>query len=323
MLQHPQFTLTVLDPTSLLGNEVVAALWQAFPAARRRFFHTTGVDEHLLAEVGGEPALVPPLGEGDELDGSDVVVATATPTEAAATRLVAWLRANAGAVLIDCTQPGLAPAESESVLTAPPPGKSERRWFHLADPAMWAPGRVLQALAPLDPREVHLTVLLPVSDFGQPGVQELAKQAAARLSGQPTRRSDALPCVLAFDAAPATGVRREVLQAQLHSLFPGLAMHLAAIQVGIFYGHAAALSVRTEARVDAARVTALIRKSPEVRIAQRNERPQPSAAVDSAEIVCSDIRCEDHRVALWLVADGLRVGAVQVVVDVVSAVRAS
>ena len=323
MLQHPQFTLTVLDPTSLLGAEVVAALWQAFPAAHRRFFHTTGVEEHLIAEVRGEPALVPPLGDADELDGSDIVVATATPSDAAAIRLVAWLRANPAVVLIDCTQPGLAPTESEPVLTAPSPGMSERRWFHLADPAMWAPGRVLQALAPLAPREVHVTILLPASDFGQQGVQELAKQGAARLSGQPTPRSEALPWVLAFDAAPAAAARRDALQNQLRTLFPDLTVHLAAIQVGVFFGHSAVLSVRTDARVDVASASSLIRQIPGARLARRNERPQPSGAVDSAEIVCSDVRCDDRWVELWLVSDGIRVGGAQVVVDIVSAVRAS
>ena len=323
MLQHPQFTLTILDPTSLLGGEVCAALWHAFPAARRKLFHTSGAAEHLIAEVGGEANLVPPLGVAGELDGSDIVVATATPPPAAAAHLIAWLRANPAVFLIDCTQPGLAPAESQPVLSAPPPGKAELRWFHLADPALWAPGRVLQSLASLEARELLLTVLLPVSDYGVAGVEELAKQAAARLSGRPTHRAELLPGVLAFDAIPASEARREALTNQFQALFPDLTAHLAAIQVGIFHGHAAVLAVHTGAATDAADAVSLIRKSPDVRLARRNERPQPSGAVDSDEIVCADVRYEDGWVTVWLVADSVRVGGAQVVADIVAAVRAS
>jgi len=323
VLQHPQFTLTVLDPTSLLGSDVAAALWQAFPAARRKLFHTSGAEEHLISEVGGEAALVAPLATAGDLDGSDVVVATATPTAALGALVVDWMRANPAAVLIDCTQPGLAPGETDAALSAPPPGRRETRWFHLADPAMWGPGHVLRALAALDLREAHVTALLPASDFGQAGVEELARQATARLSGQPIRRPEALPAVLAFDAAPAAEARREALRGQLAALFPGIAVHLAALQIGVFFGHTAHLAVRCGASVDEARVASLLRHAQGVRTARRNERPQPTTAVDGEEIVCSDLRCEGEWAMLWLVADGVRAGGAQVVVDIVSAVRAS
>jgi len=277
----------------------------------------------MIAEVAGEAMLVPPLGSADELDGSDIVVATATPCSAAAEHLVSWLRANPAVFLIDCTQPGVAPAESLPVLCAPPPGKTELRWFHLADPALWAPGRILQALALLDPREVLLTVLLPVSDFGVAGVEELARQAAARLSGRPPHRAEMLPGVLAFDAAPATSTRREALRDQLRALFPGLTAHLTAVQVGIFHGHAAVLAIRTGAGIEAPSASSLIRRSPGVRLARRNEHPQPSGAVASNEIVCADVQHEGEWVTAWLVADSVRVGGAQVVADVVAAVRAS
>jgi hypothetical protein len=323
VLQHPQFTLTILDPTSLLGTQVAIALWQSFPAARRRFLHTTGADEHLIAEVGGEPSIVPPLVDAGELDGAEIVVATATPAPAVAATLVSWLRANPATFLIDCTQPGIAPAESLPILTAPQPGKSERRWLHLADPALWAPGRVLQALAPLAPDEAIATLLLPASDFGAPGVEELAKQAASRLSGRPTQRAEVLPGVLAFDAAPAAASRREALREQLRTLFPAVSVQLAAVQLGVFHGHGAVLAVHVGQPASAAEAIALIRQAPGVRLARRNERPGLIAAADVDEIVCADVQCGEGWVTAWLVADAVRVGGAQVVADVVAAVRAS
>lgn len=323
MLQHPQFTLTILDPTSLLGGETVEALWQAFPAARRKFFHTTGENEHLVTEAAGEAALVPPLVDAGELDGSDVIVATAPPAAAAAAALFAWLRANPGAALIDGTGPGMAPAESVAVFNTPPPGKPARRWYLIADPALWGPGRFIQALAPVRPRELHMTLLLPVSEFGEAGVDELVKQAAARLSGRTPRKPETLPAVLAFDLAPAAAARRAALGAQLRNLLPGMTYQFHAIDTGIFHGHAAAVAVRCEDPADAAKVATLLRGQLGIRLARRNEHPQPSAVVGSSEVVCTDLDCGEGWVTALVVADGLRVGGAQAIADVLAAVRAS
>ncbi len=323
MLQHPQFTLSILDPTSRLGRAASEALWQAFPAARRRLFHTGGEGEHLVTEIGGEAAMVPPLTDGGELDGSDVVVVTAAPAPAAAAMLLAWLRENPGTVLIDGTQPGIAPEESAPAFNAPPVVRPDRPWFHLADPALWGPGRFLQALAPLRPRELHLTVLLPVSTFGEAGVEELVKQAAARLSGRSPRKPETLPAVLAFDLAPASASRHATLLAQLVALFPELSPHLHSIETGVFHGHAAVVAARCEERATAAELTGLLRSQPGIRLARRNEHPQPSGTVGSDEVVCAELSSGDGWVTAWLVADGLRVGGGQAIADILVVVRAS
>jgi hypothetical protein len=302
---------------------VVGALWSAFPAARRRLFHTTAAAEHLIVEVGGEAAMVAPLVSGGDLEGTDVVVVTATPAPAAATALLTWLRANPAAVLVDLTQPGLAPAESQPLLAAPPPGGHAGRWFHLAAPALWAPGRVLMALAPIAPADAALTLLLPAADFGDAGIEELARQAAARLSGRAPDRPATLPGVLAFDAAPAAPARLDALRAQLAALFPGLPCRLAAAHVGVFHGHAAALAVRAATAAGAARAAALLRGAPGIRLARRNEHPQLTVAVDTDEIVCADIESEAGWVTAWVFADAARAGGAQVVADTVAAVRAS
>jgi len=301
---------------------VIASLWHAFPSARRKLFHTTGVDEHQIIEAGNEAVIVPPLADGTELEGTDVVVVTVAPAPAAATILLAWLRANPRAFLIDCSQPGLAPDACMPLLDAPPAGRREQRWFHLADPAIWPVGKVLTALAPASPAEAVVTVLLPASSFGADGVEELAKQAAARLSGRPTRRPETLREVLAFDAAPADSTRREALARQMRELFPQMETQLFAIDVGIFHGNAARLAVRTGAPVRQTEVAALIRSHPGLRLARRNERLQPSGAVGKAEVACSELDSDGHWIGVWLVADGLRVGGAQVVTDLVAAVTA-
>jgi hypothetical protein len=323
VLQHPQFTLSILDPTSLLGSETMTALWQAFPAARRRLFHTTGVDEHLVSEVAGEAVLVPPLGDAGELDGSDVVVATMTPSEGVGGTIVAWLRANPNAVLIDGTQPGVLPDESIPVFGAPRPQGGERRWFHLADPSLWGPGHVIRTLSPLAPRELMLTVLLPVSSFGEAGVEELATQAAARLSGRPLRRPVVLPAILAFDVAAAAAGRRAALERQVAALAPDVPCRIQALELGTFHGHSSVLALRCAAAVAAGKVGTLLRQAPGLRLARKNERAQPGNVVGSEEIVCADLRCDDDWITTWVLADGLRLGGGQAIADILEAVRAS
>lgn len=323
MLQHPQFTLSILDPTSLLGSETVTLAAQAFPAARRRYFHTTGSDEHLITETSGHAALVPPLADGRGLEGSDVVVATATPTPVAAAVLVDWLRANPGVILLDGSQPGIVPDESAPVLLPPAPGTTEQRWFHLADPALSGPVKFVHALASIEPRELHITVLLPVSSFGELGVDELVKQAASRLSGRPPRKPEVLPAVLAFDAAPASAQRHESLSSQLTALLPGLATRLNAIEVGIFHGHTSVAAVRCDGPATIDHLAALLREQAGIRLPRRNERPQPSAVIGDDDILCAELRSSGGWVTAWLFADGLRVGGAQAIVDVLAAVRAS
>jgi aspartate-semialdehyde dehydrogenase len=323
VLLHPQFTLSILDPTSLLGIETAAALSQAFPSARRRLFHTSGEEEHLVTEIAGEAVLVPPLSDGEELDGSDVVVATASPAPAAAARLLDWLRANPGAVLIDATQPGIAPDESVPAFNVPPVARRERRWIHLADPALWGPGRLIEALLPLRPLELQLTVLLPVSSFGEAGVEELARQAAGRLSGQSPRKLETLPAVLAFDLAPASAARRALLETQLTALFPELAYRLNAIEAGVFHGNAAVVAIRCGEAVTASKLTGLVRGQPAIRLARRNELAQPSHVVGSDEVLCADLSISGGWVTAWIVADGLRVGGAQAIADILAVVRAS
>ncbi|MFZ5787535.1 MAG: Asd/ArgC dimerization domain-containing protein [Acidobacteriota bacterium] len=316
-------TLTVLDPTSLLGREVAEHFARSWPEARRQYFHTAGTEEHLIAEVGGEAALVPPLTDTGELGGTRAVIATAQVPPEIGSRLTGWLRANPLVTLLDLTHPGLAPEESR--LGVPPPTEPAqgRRWFKAPHPALAGPLRVIRALSPLAPVSCHLAVVVPVSEGGQDALEELAAQGAARLSGGTPKPPNALPAVLAFDLLPGTGEAESELERQMATSTPGLQARVSTIHAGVFHGHVAAMHVTLgrPAREETAR--ALLRDADGIRVARRNERIQPSGVVGSDEVVCATLRVAGVHVSVSIVADGLRTGALRAAADLVELLTAS
>lgn len=311
--------LSILDPTSLLGRGVAEGIARVFPEARRKLFHTSAGAEHLIAEIAGEAALVLPLVNLEELGGSDAVVITTTPGAQMVPGLLGWLRANPEVALIDISQPGVAPAEAISVLGAPPPGRRGAPWFHMVDPCVVAPARFFNALAPLQPRAMHVTTIMPASTFGLDAIEELAAQAASRLSGRSPRNSQRLPAVLAFDLHPAAPALRDALGRQLAELFPAAEMHLHALVAGVFHGNVASAAVWCEESFSETALATLLRRTPGMHV-PRGARPScASEAAGSDEIVCAGLRAEGRWATATLLADGLRLAGADAVLEILSA----
>ena len=318
----PHRTLSILDPTSLLGREVTDGIARAFPAVPRRLFHTGAEPEHLIAEVLGEATLVAPLLDPDELDGSIAVILTTRPTAQVSTRLLVWLRANPSVAFLDCTQPGVAGAEAFCVLDSIPAMRRGLPWYHVVEPSLAAPARWLKALLPLAPEAFHATLLCPVSGFGAEAIDELASQGTARLSGRSTRRPSHLPVVLAFDLALAQAERSAALEAQVAELFPSVKPGLHVIDTGVFHGTLATVLLRCAREAPLERARALLRAAPGLRLARRNETAIATEAAERDDVICGDLRVHGPCVTAWLLADGLRVGG-GAVVELLSSLTAS
>jgi hypothetical protein len=316
-------TLSILDPTSLLGREVAKSIARTFPEVPRRLFHTGAEPEQVLAEIAGEAVLVAPLLDPDALDGSTAVVVTSRPPPEVAERLLAWMRANPAVVLVDCTQPGVSGDEAACVLNAPPFMRRGLPWYHLPDPALAAPARWVAALWPLAPEALHLTVVCPASEFGAEALEELAAQGAARLSGRPTRTPVHLPAVLAFDLVPAMGERLATLDSQLGELFPTLERRLHVIDAGVFHGHLTTLQLSCGKQVTLEKVRSLLRATPGLRLGRRHETVTARGTAEGVEMVCGEVRVQGSWVGAWLLADGLRVGGAAAVVELLSSITAS
>ena len=139
--------------------------------------------------------------------------------------------------------------------------------------------RWLRALLPLAPEAFHATLLCPASGFGAEAIDELASQGMARLSGRATRRPAHLPAVLAFDLALAQGERSAALEAQVAELFPAVVPGLHVIDTGVFHGTLATVLLRCARDVPLERARALLRATPGLRLARRNETAVATEAV--------------------------------------------
>jgi len=316
----PTTTLTVLDPTSLLGRDLAEAAARSLPELRLRWFHTRADAESLIVEIAGNAALVPPLADPEELSGSAAVVVTEPPAGTVAEGVLDWLAANPGVALVDCSQPGVAGDRARTVLDCLPGPGIRLPWYHLADPTLAAPVRFVSALDRLEPRTLHLTVMTPVAPLGAEALDELAQQGAARLSGQPVKRPRLLPAALAFDLAPASAERAAALEAQLGELLPGVECTVQAVEAGVFHGTFAAVLLRCEAALTEDRVRALLRAAGGFRISRRDEVPTTTVAVEhGAAITCAGVRAAGEWVGASLLADGLAVGGASAALEVVRA----
>jgi aspartate-semialdehyde dehydrogenase len=316
-------TFAVLDPTSIIGANLVGRLARAFPAARQRLFHTSGSEEHLISEVAGTAELVPPLADPNELEGAAVVIATVPPAAAVARSLLAWLRGHPEVVLIDLGQPALAGTESAVVSGWAPRPAGSGRWYHLPDPLIAGPVRVLEALAPFEPRACHLTVFGSVASYGAGALEELAVQGADRLSGRTPRRAAVLPRVLAFDLAPAEPARRGRLVAELAVLFPNVDFRLHAVDAGLFHGHAAAIDVACARPVTRDRARTQLRGAAGLRLARERESLLLTDVVENDAMVCGGIEAAGEWLSLWLAGDGQRLAGAAAVMELLSALTAS
>lgn len=308
--------ISILDPNSRIGRDLAAALAERSPELRQRYYHTDEHEEHLITEIAGEAAIVSRLGDLDELAGSKAVVVTTTLPDHLALALLAWLRANPAVALVDLSQPGLTGEVATTVLDSIP-AAARPRWFHLVDPALIGPARVIRALAPLQPREVTITATRPASAFGDEALHELAAQAAARLSGVAPGKASLLPGVLAFDLPPATEATVFAAQRQVSVLFPGVATVVHLLDAGIFHGHTATLTLRCESAADIAQVRHLLRAAPGVTVARAGSRLGLGDLDEVAGVLCGELRTTGAAIALWVAADGLRLAASELAPELV------
>ncbi len=318
-MSYPQ-TLTILDPTGLIGREIAESIADRFPEFHRVLFHTGDDEEHLVAEVAGEASIVSRLDDPDELTSSRAVIVTETPRAAVVEPLLRWLRAHPEVVLIDASQPGIAPADAVTVLDDVPLRGQALRWYHLVDPSLAAATRFLSVLGSVE--SARLVALRPASAWGAAGLEELAAQGVARLSGATVPPPDRLPSVLAFDLEAATGDALHALERQLAELLPAVPCHLEVVHAGVFHGHAVAVSALVSEPTTQERVKRAIRASRGMRVARKSDSTAATAVVGEDDIVCANVRADGTLVSAWVVADGLRAVGPSVV-DVFGAAIAS
>lgn len=164
-----------------------------------------------------------------------------------------------------------------------------------------------------------------VSGAGRDGLEELAKQTSAMLTGQRYKPA-VFPIQIAFNLIPHIDVfeengytreemkvvweTRKILQDETLMVNP------TAVRVPVFWGHSEAVHIETKEKITATQAKALLDKAPGVVVVDERQTkgyPTPvthAAAKDSVFVgrIREDISCEKG-LDLWIVADNVRKGA--------------
>jgi hypothetical protein len=306
--------ILIVDPLTLLGQEVL----QLLPADLELpgpvvLCHTADDDEHQITDIAGEPALVPPLTEPDELSDADVIVVTSDAATGRAEMIDAFLRETPAmpAVVVGAS-PHLdaltVPAASGSAL---PDGRRVR----VAHPSLVVAHALVDCLGDMAPARVTIAAIEPVSVGGRDEVERLARQGAQRLQGADVDETIG-GHVLAFSAV-ATDADR--LNRDAAMLFPDLAVAATRVLSGCFHGHQTHVSLEFGDPVDRHEVTESLRADDRLR---GPDLPVPlDQTTDSDRIALSapSFSNDDRTMAITAMADGLRIGGALTALEILRA----
>jgi aspartate-semialdehyde dehydrogenase len=173
-------------------------------------------------------------------------------------------------------------------------------------------------------KRVDVTTLQAVSGRGKKGIEELATQTVALLNMRGVEPG-LFPRQIAFNVIPEieayepNGYTLEEMKVtwELRRLLGegGLAVHVTAVRVPVFYGHSASVRIETKSPLSVEAARQLLSKAPGVKLQEgevSGDTPTPvTEGAGNDEIWVGRLR-QDHDdpngLALWVVTDNIRKG---------------
>ncbi len=313
--------VAVIGATGAVGSEVLRLLEaRRFPLQEMLPIATDGSVGESVEMLGSE---IPVITDRNHLHGLDCAL-LCTPRDQA----LPWVRAalEAEVPCIDLSGASAVTPEVPLLVADSPPDP-----VALGQPVVACPGgsalawaRVLQPLhAAVTLRRLVATSFESVSAVGRRGIDALKAETIALFNQQEPPESDAFDHGVAFDCLPRAGARgeqgqtrnEEVLVRELQRVLgvPVPAV-VTSVQTPIFAGCGASLVIDTEQSISSAEAIDLLAKTAGVAVWDE-AAPGPSTrdAVDEDDVLVGRIRRDpssDSGLALWLVADPIRLAAV-------------
>ena len=316
--------VAVVGATSLRGKELKALLGESVVAAEIRLLDEEAAG--TLPESAGEAALVLPA-VAENFEGAEFVFFAGRPEFAARH----WADARrAGARVIDLSG---ALAEVESAVpwipaldrTLPPP--VERRgglYWSPSTPAIVAT-TLAAALAPFRPTQMAAVFFVPVSEYGQAGVNELESQTVQLLSFH-TIPKDVFAAQVAFNLLGSFGAESTVRLADLRGrISHEVARYLAGratlpavqvIQAPVFFGYAFTACLTLEAACSTTELEQALARAGVVVRGETEEAPSSVNVAGESRILVRAPEADatvPNTYWLWGAADNLRLAAANAV----------
>ncbi len=296
----PRFA--ILDPVTLMGQEIASEIQKRFPEADLSLFHTSDDEEHQISEIGGQAALVPPLNEGEFLSEYDVVLLAADRISPRLKVLEQALEDDATFVFIDASSLGHYRHITSPALNADAVTSGAR--LRPAHPSIVVADEVVRALAAFEPTALTIAAIEPVSIYGQEAVTTLAHQAAQRLQGDDvSEKIDKR--VAAFNMTAVSGVDL-VNEASL--FFPDLEVAATRTLAGCFHGHLAILSLTFASTLTSKAAIRALKLAPGLSIKNSPLNIDGVSERDGIWLTQLEASPGGHMLTLQAMVDGLHIG---------------
>lgn len=304
--------ILIVDPLTLIGRELARCI-EASPdvAVEIDYRHTAMDEEHQIAELGAEPALVPVLENPDDTGDAGIVIITSDTETERTGHLENLLIRHSELTVLDLSRlPRLLELTSPAVAAT----VHDRDTLHLrvAHPALVATAEVASALRFLEPVRGAVAAVDPVSIFGRGALETLVHQAGHRMQGgEPDHAIDGH--VLAFNQVI---VSADELQLEAAELLPGLSLAVTRTLSGCFHGHLAHISLELEVPVDDFELREALESTGSLIL---GDAPMGLDLVpDRDQVLLSQPQISPDRrmVSLTALVDGLRIGGAATAVEI-------
>lgn len=173
---------------------------------------------------------------------------------------------------------------------------------------------------------INVCTYQAVSGTGKKGIEEVVKQTAKLLNGQPIDTPNVYPKQIAFNVLPQidifldNGYTKEemkmVWETQKILGDADVKVNATAVRVPVFFGHSEAVHIETKTKIHATEVRALLEKAPGITVIdERVNGSYPTAVTDSSgndNVFVGRIRNDishPYGIDLWVVGDNVRKGA--------------
>jgi aspartate-semialdehyde dehydrogenase len=320
-------TLAIVHPGNLLGKELRETLGRGATGLSWKevlLLSTAEEEVGTLTEVGGAAAVVQRYEPGS-LD--DVSVAFFCGPIGANRAPLAELPPEVTAVVLS---PDATLADGYPVvagINSRPSGTGNGGPSVLVSPhpAVILLAHLLQPLAAFAPREAVATVILPVSLYDDPGIEELFEQTRQIVAMTQRRRSAIFGAQLAFNLLPAERAeeRAEDIVATLAAVMPApLPLSVQLVQGGIFHCLALSLHVRCAAAAPSLpAVRRALAASPFVEPAKDPRHLGPIDAAASDKVLVGGTHKDERGVWIWAAMDNLTRGGALNALEIAASVH--
>ena len=172
---------------------------------------------------------------------------------------------------------------------------------------------------------INVATYQAVSGAGKSALEELARQSAKLLNGQPMdlqgdAKQSAFNAVPHIDVFQDNGYTKEEMKLvwETRKIMGDqeIAINATAVRIPVFYGHSEAVNIETKRKISAGEVAELMRNSPGIELIDGTETGQyPTAVTDASgndPVFVGRVRediSHSHGINLWIVADNIRKGA--------------